>query len=58
LNLKEVFKSIPDQIRSDVVFNGSRTRKPVDQASIELVFAQFPENSEISVKWQLSRSGK
>jgi chromosome segregation protein len=48
---------------SDVVFNGSRTRKPVDQASIELVFAdvnvaQFPENSEIAVKRQLSRSGQ
>ncbi len=48
---------------SDVVFNGSRTRKPVDQASIELVFEdvnvpQFPDHSEIAVKRQLSRSGQ
>jgi len=48
---------------SDVVFNGYRTRKPVDQASIELVFEdvnvpQFPDHSEIAVKRQLSRSGQ
>jgi len=48
---------------SDVVFNGSRTRQPVDQASIELVFEdvsvpQFPDHSEIAVKRQLSRNGQ
>ena len=41
----------------------SRTRQPVDQASIELVFEevnvpQFPDHSEIAVKRQLSRSGQ
>ena len=47
----------------DVIFNGSRTRKPIDQASIELVFEdvnvpQYPQHSEIAVKRQLSRKGQ
>ncbi|MDM8561035.1 AAA family ATPase [Candidatus Parabeggiatoa sp. HSG14] len=48
---------------SDVIFNGSRTRKPVTQASIELVFedvniSQYPQHSEIAVKRQLVRNGQ
>ncbi|MFN2349365.1 MAG: chromosome segregation protein SMC [Thioalkalivibrio sp.] len=50
----------------DVIFNGSSSRKPVGQASIELVFdnsdgtlgGQYAEYSEISVKRQVSRDGQ
>lgn len=47
----------------DVIFNGSNTRQPVSQASIELVFENvnippYPDNSEVSVKRQLSRNGE
>jgi chromosome segregation protein len=46
---------------SDVIFNGSRTRKAIAQASIELVFEdvnvpQYPEHSEIAVKRQITKS--
>ena len=56
-------KQLRGAAMSDVIFNGSRTRKPIDQASIELIFEdvnvpQFPQNSEIAVKRQLSRSGQ
>ncbi|NJO15531.1 MAG: chromosome segregation protein SMC [Thioploca sp.] len=48
---------------TDVIFNGSHTRKPVEQATIELVFAevnipQYPPNADIAVKRQLSRDGQ
>jgi chromosome segregation protein len=51
---------------SDVIFNGSATRKPVSQATIELVFdnssgrlgGQFAQYSEISIKRQLTRDGQ
>jgi chromosome segregation protein len=48
---------------TDVIFNGSTTRKPVEQASIELVFEQvnlpqYPPNSEISVKRQIGRDAQ
>jgi chromosome segregation protein len=50
----------------DVIFNGSSSRKPVGQASIELVFdnsegtlgGQYAEYSEISVKRQVTRDGQ
>ncbi len=47
---------------TDVIFNGSHTRQPINQASIELVFEEvnmppYPEHSEVSVKRQISRNG-
>ena len=49
----------------DVIFNGSSSRKPVGQASIELVFdntdgkvgGEFANFNEISVRRQVSRDG-
>ncbi len=51
---------------SDVIFNGSSSRKPVSQATIELVFdnsagrlgGQYAQYSEISIKRQLTRDGQ
>jgi len=51
---------------ADVIFNGSSTRKPVGQASIELVFdntegrlgGEFAKYNEISVKRSVSRDGQ
>ena len=51
---------------ADVIFNGSSTRKPVGQATIELVFdntsgrlgGEFAQYSEISIKRQLTRDGQ
>ena len=51
---------------TDVIFNGSSTRKKVGQASIELVFdnsdgslgGEYAQYSEISTKRQLSRDGQ
>jgi chromosome segregation protein len=56
-------KQLRGAAMSDVIFNGSRTRKPIEQAFIELIFEdvnvpQYPPNSEIAVKRQLSRSGQ
>lgn len=56
-------KQLRGAAMSDVIFNGSRTRKPIEQASIELFFEdvnvpQYPQNSEIAVKRQLSRCGQ
>jgi chromosome segregation protein len=56
-------KQLRGAAMSDVIFNGSRTRKQIDQASIELVFEnvnvpQYPQHSEIAVKRQLSRNGQ
>lgn len=50
----------------DVIFNGSNSRKPVGQASIELVFdnsdgklgGEFAQFSEVSIRRQVSRDGK
>jgi chromosome segregation protein len=50
----------------DVIFNGSSSRKPVGQASIELVFdnsagslgGQYAEYAEISIKRQVTRDGQ
>jgi len=51
---------------ADVIFNGSSSRKPVGQASIELVFdnsdgsvgGQYAQYNEISVKRVVSRDGQ
>ncbi|HEX5360706.1 MAG TPA: chromosome segregation protein SMC [Fluviicoccus sp.] len=51
---------------ADVIFNGSTTRKPVGQASIELIFdnqdaslaGEYGRYAEIAVKRQVSREGK
>ncbi len=51
---------------ADVIFNGSTSRKPVGQASIELMFdnsegvlgGQYANFSEIAVKRQMSRDGQ
>ena len=51
---------------ADVIFNGSTTRKPVGQASIELVFdnqdgslgGEYGRYSEIAVRRQVTRDGK
>jgi chromosome segregation protein len=51
---------------SDVIFNGSSSRKPVGQATVELVFdnsagrlgGQYAQYSEIAIKRQLSRDGQ
>ncbi len=51
---------------ADVIFNGSSSRKPVGQASIELVFdnsdgtigGQYAQYSEISVKRLVTRDGQ
>lgn len=51
---------------TDVIFNGSSSRKPVSQASIELVFdntdgtigGQYASYVEISVKRQVNRDGQ
>jgi chromosome segregation protein len=56
-------KQLRGSAMSDVIFNGSRTRKAIDQASIELVFEdvnvpQYPEHSEIAVKRQITKSGQ
>lgn len=51
---------------ADVIFNGSTSRKPVGQASIELIFdnsdgglgGQYAAYAEIAVKRQVSRDGQ
>jgi len=50
---------------ADVIFNGSSVRKPVGQASVELVFdntdgtlgGQYAEYNEISIRRQVTRDG-
>src|SRR5215470_17856688 len=50
---------------ADVIFNGSNTRKPMGQASVEIVFdnsdgkigGQYASYSEISVRRQVGRDG-
>ena len=50
---------------ADVIFNGSNTRKPVGQCSVELIFdnsdgsvgGQYAGYGEIAIKRQLSRDG-
>ncbi len=59
-------KHLRGESMADVIFNGSNARKPVAQASIELVFdntegkigGEFAGYSEISVKRQVTRDGQ
>lgn len=59
-------KSLRGESMADVIFNGSSSRKPVSQASIELVFdnsdgslaGQYAHYSEISIKRHVSRDGQ
>lgn len=59
-------KFLRGESMADVIFNGSSARKPVGQASVELVFdntdgamgGEYATFSEISVKRQVSRDGQ
>lgn len=59
-------KNLRGQSMEDVIFNGSSSRKPVGQASVELIFdnsdaslgGEFAQFSEISIKRQATREGK
>ncbi|WP_028115568.1 chromosome segregation protein SMC [Ferrimonas senticii] len=59
-------KNLRGDAMTDVIFNGSTSRKPVSLASVELVFdnsdgrleGQFSSYSEISVKRQVNREGQ
>ncbi|MBI3345496.1 MAG: chromosome segregation protein SMC [Gammaproteobacteria bacterium] len=58
-------KSLRGDSMADVIFNGSTSRKPVSQASIELIFdnsdgalgGAYAEYGEISIKRQVGRDG-
>lgn len=58
-------KNLRSEGMTDVIFNGSSNRKPVGQASIELVFdnsdgtivGEYASYQQISVKRQLTRDG-
>ncbi|MEJ2655193.1 MAG: AAA family ATPase [Acidihalobacter sp.] len=59
-------KYLRGESMEDVIFNGSSARKPVGQASVELVFdnsdgtlgGQYAQYAEISVKRQATRDGQ
>ena len=59
-------KTLRGESMTDVIFNGSNTRKPVGQASIELLFdnaegrltGEYAAYSEVSVKRQVTRDGQ
>lgn len=59
-------KHLRGEAIADVIFNGSSTRKPVGQASIELLLdnvdgrlgGEYAAYSEISIKRQISRDGQ
>jgi len=59
-------KHLRGQSMDDVIFNGSSARKPIDMASVELVFdnsegklgGQYANYAEISVKRQVARDGQ
>jgi chromosome segregation protein len=59
-------KNLRGDSMADVIFNGSSARKPVGQASIELVFdnsdgtlgGQYAQYSEISIKRLVTRDGQ
>ena len=59
-------KTLRGESMTDVIFNGSNTRKPVGQASIELLFdnaegrlaGEYAAYTEISVKRQVTRDGQ
>ena len=59
-------KHLRGELMTDVIFNGSVSRKPVSRASIELVFdnsdgrasGEYARFSEISVKREVTREGQ
>jgi len=59
-------KNLRGESMTDVIFNGATTRKPVGQASIELLFdnsagrltGEYAGFTEISIKRQVSRDGQ
>ena len=59
-------KNLRGEAMTDVIFNGSNSRKPIGQASIELVFdnndgkiaGEYASYSEISVKRKVTRDGQ
>ncbi|MFZ5755955.1 MAG: chromosome segregation protein SMC [Pseudomonadota bacterium] len=59
-------KHLRGESMADVIFNGSTARKPVAQASVELVFdnsdgqlgGEYAKYAEISVKRQVTRDGQ
>lgn len=59
-------KNLRGESMSDVIFNGSNTRKPVAQAAIELIFdnadgsvgGEYAKYAEISVKRVVTRDGQ
>ncbi len=59
-------KNLRGESMTDVIFNGSSGRKPVGQASIELIFdnsagklgGQYATFSEVSIKRQVTREGQ
>jgi len=59
-------KNLRGESMTDVIFNGSNTRKPTAQASIELVFdnadstlgGEYAAFSEISIKRKVTRDGQ
>ena len=59
-------KNLRGESMSDVIFNGSGTRKPVGQASIELIFdnsegrvtGEFAAYTEIAVRRSVTRDGQ
>lgn len=58
-------KHLRGESMADVIFNGSSTRKPIGQASVELVFdnsdgtvgGEYAGYNEIAIKRQVSRDG-
>jgi chromosome segregation protein len=59
-------KNLRGDSMADVIFNGSNSRKPVGQATIELIFdnsdgsvgGQYASFAEISIKRQVARDGQ
>lgn len=59
-------KNLRGESMTDVIFNGSNTRKPVAQASIELIFdnsdnslvGEYAAFAEISIRRRVSRDGQ
>ena len=58
-------KTLRGETMADVIFNGSNSRKPVGQATVELLFdntegrlsGEYAAYSELSIKRQVSRDG-
>ncbi len=59
-------KQLRGEALQDVIFNGSRSRKPVGRASVEMLFdnsdskltGQYAKFSEIAIRRELSRDGE